>query len=155
MTPQRRLRRHAPRTAVLVLSFLGGYCAGQAAAALRRARYVQRPAHAFDGRRIVHSASDAILSIDEHAIILFANPAAAQMFASSVAAMQGSSLARFIQPPLGEANSPYDYFPTGGGRAGRRATDYAVTGIRANGQLFPIEGSISTVEHDGHEVCTV
>lgn len=155
MTPQRRLRRHPPRTAVLVFSFLGGYCAGQAAAALRRARGAHRPARAFDGRRIVHSASDAILSIDEHAVILFANPAAAQMFASSVAAMQGSSLARFIQAPVREAHTPYDYFPTGGGRAGRRATDYAVTGIRANGQLFPIEGSISTVEHDGHEVCTV
>ncbi|VXB16908.1 histidine kinase [Massilia sp. 9I] len=138
-----------------MLSFLGGYCAGQAAAALRRARSVHRTARAFDGRRIVHSASDAILSIDEHAVILFANPAAAQMFASSVAAMQGSSLARFIQAPVRDAAAPCDYFPSGGGRAGRRATDYAVTGIRANGQLFPIEGSISTVEHDGHEVCTV
>ncbi|MCC2956517.1 histidine kinase [Massilia sp. IC2-477] len=155
MTPQRRLRRHAPGKAVLVFSFLGGYCAGQAAAALRRARAVHRATRAFDGRRIVHSASDAILSIDEHAVILLANPAAAQMFATSVAAMQGSSLARFIQPPSRGAMAPCDYFPTGGGRAGRRATDYAVTGIRANGQLFPIEGSISTVDHDGHEVCTV
>ncbi|KFI08662.1 histidine kinase [Massilia sp. BSC265] len=154
-TPHRRLRRRGPGTAVLVFSFLGGYCTGQAVAALRRARAVHRPVRAFDGRRIVHSASDAILSIDEEAVILFANPAAAQMFASSVGAMQGSSLARFIQPPGRNAHSPYDYFPTGGGRAGRRATDYAVTGIRANGQLFPIEGSISTVEHDGHEVCTV
>ena len=155
MTPQRRLRRHAPRTAVLVFSFLGGYCAGHAAAALRRARGAQRPARAVDSRRIVHSASDAILSIDEQAVILFANPAAAQMFASSIGAMQGSSLARFIQPSIRNATAPCDYFPTGGGRAGRRATDYAVTGIRANGQLFPIEGSISSVEHDGRTVCTV
>ncbi|CAN7495258.1 ATP-binding protein [Massilia sp. LjRoot122] len=155
MTPQRRFRRRSPGTAVLVFSFLGGYCAGHAAAALRRARSVHRPARAFDGRRIVNSASDAILSIDEHAVILFANPAAAHMFASSVTAMQGSSLARFIQTPLRNARTPYDYFPAGSGRAGRRATDYAVTGIRGNGQLFPIEGSISTIEHDGHEVCTV
>ena len=153
--PQRRLRRRNPGTAVLVFSFFGGFCAGQAVAALRRARGMHRPARAFDGRRIVHSASDAILSIDEDAVILFANPAAAQMFASSVSAMQGSSLARFIQAPVRDARAPCDYFPNGGGRAGRRATDYAVTGIRANGQLFPIEGSISTVEHDGHEVCTV
>lgn len=155
MTPQRRPRRRAPGTTVLVFSFLGGYCAGHAAAALRRARCVQRIVRPFDGRRIIHSASDAILSIDEHAVILFANPAAAHMFASSVNAMQGSSLARFIQPPVHDARTPYDYFPAGGGRAGRRATDYAVTGIRSNGQLFPIEGSVSTVEHDGHEVCTV
>ncbi|QOY95879.1 PAS domain S-box protein [Massilia sp. UMI-21] len=155
MTPQRRPRRHAPGTAVLVFSFLGGYYVGHTAAALRRARRVHRPVRAFDGRRIVNSASDAILSIDEHAVILFANPAAAHMFASSVGAMQGCSLARFIQPPHRDAATPYDYFPAGGGRAGRRATDYAVTGIRTNGQLFPIEGSISSVEHDGHEICTV
>lgn len=154
-TPYRRVRRRSPGTAVLVFSFLGAYCAGQAVATRRRARGVQRAARAFDGRRIVQSASDAILSIDEQAVILFANPAAAQMFASSVGAMQGSSLARFIQAPVRNPRAPCDYFPAGGGRAGRRATDYAVTGIRANGQLFPIEGSLSTFEHDGHEVCTV
>ena len=122
---------------------------------MRRARNVRRTVRELDGRRIVHSASDAILSIDEHAFILFANPAAAHMFATSVAAMQGCSLARFIQASKRDGRSPLDYFPAGSGRAGRRATDYAVTGIRANGQLFPIEGSISSVEHDGQQVCTV
>ena len=158
MTPQRRQRRRTPGTAVLVVSFLGGYCASQAAAALRRARAVRRPpaeVRQVDGRRIVHSASDAILSIDDEAVIVFANPAAAHMFATSVANMRGSSLARFIQAPGRDSKLPLDYFPAGGGRAGRRATDYAVTGIRANGQLFPIEGSISSIEQDGRLVYTV
>ncbi len=158
MTPQRRQRRRTPGTAVLVVSFLGGYCASQAAAALRRARAVRRPpaeVRRVDGRRIVHSASDAILSIDEEAVIVFANPAAAHMFATSVANMRGSSLARFIQAPGHDTKLPLDYFPAGGGRAGRRATDYAVTGIRSNGQLFPIEGSISSIEQDGRLVYTV
>jgi PAS domain S-box-containing protein len=141
--------------AVLVFSFLGGYGAGHAAAAMRRARSVRRNLREFDGSRIVHSASDAILSIDEHAVILFANPAAAHMFASSVAAMQGSALARFIQAADPRAGTPCEYFSAAGGRAGRRATDYAVTGIRGNGQLFPIEGSISTTRHDGRQVHTV
>ncbi|MCD2519262.1 histidine kinase [Massilia sp. G4R7] len=158
MIPQRRQRRRIPGTAVLVVSFLGGYCAGEATAALRRARAARRPAkegRRIDGRHIVHSASDAILSIDNGAVIVFANPAAAHMFATSVGAMQGSTLARFIQASGSDARSPLDYFPAGGGRAGRRATDYAVTGIRANGQLFPIEGSISSVEHEGRPVYTV
>ncbi|WP_288378228.1 ATP-binding protein [uncultured Massilia sp.] len=158
MIPQRRQRRRIPGTAVLVVSFLGGYCAGEATAALRRARAARRPAQEgrrIDGRHIVHSASDAILSIDNGAVIVFANPAAAHMFATSVGAMQGSTLARFIQASGRDARSPLDYFPAGGGRAGRRATDYAVTGIRANGQLFPIEGSISSVEHEGRPVYTV
>ena len=155
MTPQRRQRRGRAGTAVLVFGFLSGYCTGTGVAALRRARSVRRTVRELDGRRIVHSASDAILSIDEQAFILFANPAAAHMFATSVAAMQGHSLARFIQAPERDARSPLDYFSAGAGRAGRRATDYAVTGIRANGHLFPIEGSISSVRHKGSEIYTV
>lgn len=155
MRPQRSTRSRRTGPAVLVAGFLGGYCAGNMAAALRRARSPQRAARSVDSRRIVHSASDAILSVDEHATILLANPAAAQMFNSSVSAMQGARLSRFIQPPSPEAHTPLDYFPAGGGRAGRRATDYAVTGIRAGGQLFPVEGSISGVEHEGRPVFTV
>ena len=155
MRPQRRTRSRRTGPAVLVAGFVGGYCAGNMAAALRRARGPQRGARSFDSRRIVHSASDAILSVDEDTTILLANPAAAQMFGSSVSAMQGARLSRFIQRPTPEASTPLDYFPAGGGRAGRRATDYAVTGIRSGGQLFPVEGSISSVEHDGRPVFTV
>lgn len=143
-----------------VLGLLGGECAGNMAAAMRRARHQARGARGFDsrcvdGRRIVHSASDAILSVAEDTGILLANPAAAQMFNTSVAAMQGSRLSRFIQAPGPEAHTPLDYFPSGGGLAGRRATDYAVTGIRAGGQLFPVEGSISSIDHEGRPVFTV
>lgn len=155
MRAQRKPRSRRGGPAVLVAGFLGGYCAGNLAAALRRTRNPQRGARSFDSRRIVHSASDAILSVDGDTTILLANPAAAQMFNSSVNAMQGSRLSRFIQPPTPEALTPLDYFPASGGRAGRRATDYAVTGIRSGGQLFPVEGSISGVEHDGRLVFTV
>lgn len=155
MRPQRRARSRRTGPAVVVAGFLGGYCAGNMAAALRRARNPQRSSRSFDSRRIVHSASDAILSVDEDTTILLANPAAAQMFNASVNVMQGARLSRFIQSPTPEARTPLDYFPAGGGRAGRRATDYAVTGIRAGGQLFPVEGSISSVEHEGRRVFTV
>lgn len=155
MRSQRRARSRRSGPAVLVAGFLGGYCAGNMAAALSRARNPQRKRRGVDSRRIVHSASDAILSVDEDATILLANPAAARMFNSSVSAMQGNRLSRFIQPPSPQAHTPYDFFPAGGGRAGRRATDYAVTGIRAGGQLFPVEGSISSVEHEGRLVFTV
>ncbi|MBQ5950144.1 sensor histidine kinase [Massilia sp. ST3] len=155
----RSYRRRGKRPSLLTAGFLGGYCAGHLAAALRRARLsgrdMRKTVRDLDGRRIVHSASDAILSIDQHNLILMANPAAAAMFATSVAAMQGGPLARYIQAPHAAAHSPLDYFPAGSGRAGRRATDYAVTGIRANGHLFPIEGSISSVQHDGREIYTV
>jgi len=157
MRPHRNFHRRIAPQAGLVAGFLGGYCAGQIAAVMRRVRTLQRGTRNFDSRRILHSASDAILSVDERTRILLANPAAANMFGSSVGAMQGSILARFVQPPGASAAivTPLDYFPAGGGRTGRRATDYAVTGIRANGQLFPIEGSISSVELDHQQIYTV
>ncbi|HZV65269.1 MAG TPA: PAS domain-containing sensor histidine kinase, partial [Telluria sp.] len=43
----------------------------------------------------------------------------------------------------------------GGGRAGRRATDYAVTGVRAGGETFPLEGSISSSREDGKAIYTI
>lgn len=155
MRPQRSPRRRCAKSGLVVAGFLGGYCAGRMAASLRRARPAQRGARSFDSRRILHSASDAILSVDQDTTILLANPAAAQMFGSAAGVMEGSPLARFVQPPGSDALSTLDYFPAAGSRAGRRATDYAVTGIRNGGQLFPIEGSISSIEHDGRTVYTV
>jgi len=123
---------------------------------LRRNRSLdQRTARAFDSRRILHSAGDAILSVDHATTILLANPAAAHMFNTSVSGMQGSALARFIVTPGVESPTPLDFFPAGLGRAGRRATDYTVTGIRIDGERFPIEGSISSIEHKGRPIYTV
>ncbi len=123
---------------------------------LRRNRSLdQRAARGFDSRRILHSASDAILSVGHDTTILLANPAAARMFDTGVPSLQGSALARFIAAPGADARTPLDYFPAGLGRAGRRATDYAVTGIRSDGERFPIEGSISSVDHDGRPIYTI
>jgi PAS domain S-box-containing protein len=72
-----------------------------------------------------------------------ANPAAAALFGTTIEAMVGSPLGRFIESDRIDADELLDYFRAGTGRAGRRATDYAVTGLRADGQRFPIEGSIS------------
>ncbi|MEM8510772.1 PAS domain S-box-containing protein [Massilia sp. MP_M2] len=115
----------------------------------------QRAARTCDSRRILHNASDAILSVGHDNTILLANPAAARMFDTGVANLQGSALARFIAAPGADARTPPDYFPAGLGRAGRRATDYAVTGMRSDGERFPIEGSISSVEHEGRPIYTV
>jgi PAS domain S-box-containing protein len=94
-------------------------------------------------RQIVHDANDAIVSADGSYTIVMANPAAAALFGTTVDAMVGSPLARYIEPENAGPGEMLDYFHAGSGRAGRRATDYAVTGLRADGQRFPIEGSIS------------
>jgi PAS domain S-box-containing protein len=94
-------------------------------------------------RQIVHNANDAIVSADGSYTIVMANPAAAALFGTTVDAMVGSPLARWIESAKAGPGEMLDYFRAGTGRAGRRATDYAVTGVRADGQRFPIEGSIS------------
>ncbi|WP_082548249.1 PAS domain-containing sensor histidine kinase [Massilia sp. Root335] len=97
-------------------------------------------------RQIVNHVSEAIISADQSNTIVMANPAAAALFGTSVEQMVGSSLGHYIEGPAeaaGSSTEPVDYFRPGSGRAGRRATDYTVTGVRGDGERFPIEGSIS------------
>ncbi|WP_322401369.1 PAS domain-containing sensor histidine kinase [Massilia luteola] len=96
--------------------------------------------------QIVNHVSEAIISADQSNTIVMANPAAAALFGTSVERMVGSPLGHYIEGPTqaaGATTEPVDFFRPGSGRAGRRATDYAVTGVRGDGERFPIEGSIS------------
>jgi PAS domain S-box-containing protein len=148
MTRQRNARSRGRSLAMFVLGFLGGRLLGHFDAD-----------GTGDGptrhsRRIVHTAGEAIISADEQSRIVLANPAAASMFGVSVQQMEGSPLSRFIAPPGEDHRGPLDYFRAGG-RAGRRGTDCAGTGLRAGGEPFPIEGSIADTLHDGHTVYTI
>ena len=105
-------------------------------------------------RRIVHNANEAIIAADERSCIVLANPAAAAMFGVTARQMEGRSLADFIQAPGAGDAAPTEYFHADG-RAGRRATDYAGTGLRANGDAFAIEGSIVDSLQDGRTVYTI
>ncbi|WP_374357436.1 PAS domain S-box protein [Pseudoduganella danionis] len=111
-------------------------------------------------RSIIQHASDAIISTDEHQRILHANPAAAAMFDTTVQAMEGAPLQHYL--PRGQRQ----YSDSGQGRyfgetgirlrmKGRRAGDYLVTGQRAHGQLFPLEGSISALNENNHNIYTI
>jgi PAS domain S-box-containing protein len=104
-------------------------------------------------RDIIERASEAIISTDAAHTIVRANPAAAAMFGSTVAAMRGSALGRFIRPQHGAGFAGYGF--DAGSRVGRRATDYALTGIKGSGQLFPLEGSISTAAEGAARLTTM
>ncbi|GJJ04971.1 hypothetical protein RugamoR64_55090 [Duganella rhizosphaerae] len=111
-------------------------------------------------RGIIQHASDAIISTDEHQHILQANPSAATMFGTTVQAMEGSPLQQFIPRDQRLSNEPAStrYFGDTGIRLrmkGRRASDYAVTGLKASGQHFPLEGSISSLSENGHQIYTI
>ncbi|RFP09691.1 MULTISPECIES: PAS domain-containing sensor histidine kinase [unclassified Duganella] len=111
-------------------------------------------------RGIIQHASDAIISTDEHQHILQANPSAATMFGTTVQAMEGSPLQQFIPRDQRLSNEPAStrYFGDTGIRLrmkGRRASDYAVTGLKASGQHFPLEGSISSLTENGQRIYTI
>jgi PAS domain S-box-containing protein len=133
MNPSRPLP--TGRAACLALGLATGFWLGR--------RHRQEPDTVPASRQIVHQASEAIISADLSNVIVMANPAAAALFDTSVEQMVGSPLARYVEAPGLAAGAPSDFFRAGSGRAGRRATDYAVTGLRGDGGRFPIEGSIS------------
>ncbi|WP_219117594.1 PAS domain-containing sensor histidine kinase [Janthinobacterium sp. UMAB-56] len=115
------------------------------------------------GQAIIDSASEAIISIDSGQIILHANAAAARLFDGTPASMRGMCLGQYIlrdlrtldgpgkhdgDPPFGDINQKVRL-------TGRRATDYTLTGRRSDGAMFPLEGSLSRIQEDGHSVFTI
>ncbi|NRR32740.1 PAS domain-containing sensor histidine kinase [Oxalobacteraceae bacterium] len=95
-------------------------------------------------------ASDAIISIDASQRIVLANRAAAALFGSTVKAMEGAPLNRFIPSEQRSPRQPEVSPPAAAGLRldlrGRRSADHALTGRRANGELFPLEGTMSRPE---------
>lgn len=122
----------------------------------RRAQAVLTPR----SRDMIPHSAEAVITTDEHQHILQVNDAAAHMFGSSIQAMQGAPLHHYIpRDQRQHINLGHiQYFGNTGIRMrlkGRRTSDYAVTGLKANGQLFPLEGSISSEDDNGHRIFTI
>ncbi|WP_432382855.1 PAS domain S-box protein [Duganella sp. P38] len=126
---------------------MGWSCAHSASAAKR-------------SRGIIQHATDAIISTDEQQHILQVNPSAAAMFGTTVRAMQGAPLHHYIPRDQRQHsdNGAAQYFGDTGIRMrmkGRRTSDYAVTGLKASGQHFPLEGTISSLSENGGRIYTI
>jgi PAS domain S-box-containing protein len=105
---------------------------------------------------LVGSAMDAILSVDaEQRIVLF-NAAAEKMFGCPASAALGQPVARFIPEPLRARHRQHvQEFGSVGvtSRIMGRLGD--LTALRADGQAFPIEASISQTDVRGRKLFTV
>jgi PAS domain S-box-containing protein len=104
---------------------------------------------------IVNSAMDAIIAIDDdHRILLF-NPAAERVFCCSAADAIGSSIDRFIPERFRSEYSKHISRPRKGDSISRiMGMPRLLLAVRANGEEFPIEASISQVEADGKRLLT-
>src|SRR5438132_12226408 len=105
---------------------------------------------------LIDSAMDAVISVDaEQRVVLF-NPAAERMFGCAAAEALGSSLDRFI--PVGfrdQHRGHVEKFGQMGVTARRMGALGALSGVRADGEEFPIEASISHSEVGGQKLFTV
>jgi len=105
---------------------------------------------------IVASAMDAIVAVDPEQKIVVFNAAAEEMFGCSAQDAIGTSLDRFIPERFRGAHAGHiRQFGKSGVINRAMGTLGSLWGLRANGEEFPIEASISYVEADGKVLFTV
>lgn len=105
---------------------------------------------------LIASAMDAVIAVDTGQRIILFNPAAEQMFGCSASEAIGSPLERFIPAHLRELHRAHiNNFGSTGVTARRMGQLGALSGVRANGDEFPIEASISQMESGGQKLFTV
>lgn len=105
---------------------------------------------------VVSSTVFAIITIDLDQRIIHFNPAAEKIFCCSASEAIGQPLSRFFPVRFREAHTEHvrRFALTGQGVGGIDALD-EIRGLRANGQEFPAEASISRVELPHKKLLTV
>ena len=104
---------------------------------------------------IIQSAMDAIITVDERQDILIFNPAAELMFGCAAVDVRGTPLDQFIPLRLRDAHRDHiQRFAHTGVTTRRMGAQGAIVGLRANGEEFPMEVSISQVSVGGRKLFT-
>ena len=105
---------------------------------------------------IVESAMDALITVDEQQRIMLFNPAAERMFGVPAAQAVGAPIERFIPERYRAGHAEHiRHFKEAGVTNRRMGALGAISGLRANGEEFPLEASISQVEVGGVKIATV
>ena len=114
----------------------------------RAERLIQESRARFSG--IIASAMDAIISVDEGQRIAIFNEAAEKMFGCSAGEALGQPLDRFIPERLRQAHRRHvAEFGRTGVTTRAMGNLQPISGLRADGEEFPIEASISHIEIGG------
>src|SRR2546426_5445019 len=105
-------------------------------------------------RVIAETATDAIITIDERSIILFANPAAERIFGYRISEMLGQEVTTLMPTYLREVHRAAlrRYLETGQKHTAWSALD--LTGLHKSGREIPLEISLSDHAHDGKRTFT-
>lgn len=105
---------------------------------------------------VINSAMEAIITVDQDQRIVLFNAAAERMFLVSAEKAMGESIERFIPERFrpNHRNHVRDFGRTHVTKRSMGALG-AIFGLRADGQEFPIEASISQIVSDGKRLFTV
>jgi two-component system sensor kinase FixL len=105
-------------------------------------------------RVMVETASDAVVCIDERGAILLANPATTKVFGYDPADLIGKPLTMLMPEYLRKLHEDgfRRYSATGQRHINWQGTE--LTGLRKNGQDFPVEISFGELTADGHRIFT-
>lgn len=107
-------------------------------------------------RSTVDSAMDAIITVDDAQRVLIFNAAAEAMFGWTRAEVLGAPLDTFIPERFRTTHAALvRRFGAEGPPMRRMAQDRIVTGLRRNGEEFPIDASISHIEDGAQRYYTV
>lgn len=105
---------------------------------------------------VIRGAIEAIITIDEQQRIVMFNPAAERMFGCSGADALGTQLERFIPMRFrAEHRRHVEEFGRTGASTRMMGAQLDLRALRANGEEFPIDASISQTEQGGQKFYTV
>ena len=154
--------------ATCVTAILLGGCLGAAAFALlvhRLMRAIPSPAKVGGDARlnearmmgIIRSSMESIITVDETQRVVIFNPAAELVFGLSAMDAIGSPLSRFIPERFRAAHAQHveQFGVTGVTERQMGRPQRVLHGLRANGEEFPIEASISQIRDDSGKLYTV
>lgn len=105
-------------------------------------------------RVVVETANDAVLSIDESGAILLANPATTRIFGYDSAELIGKALTILMPEFMRKVHETGFRRYLASGRRHVNWQGFQVTGLRKNGQEFPVEISIGELTQNGRRVFT-
>ena len=105
-------------------------------------------------RLMVETASDAVVTMDETGVIRFANPATMRIFGYDPTELIGKPLTVLMPEWMRKLHEAgfRRYLATGQRHINWQGTE--LTGLRKNGEEFPVEVSFGELTRDGHKVFT-
>jgi PAS domain S-box-containing protein len=105
---------------------------------------------------VLDSAMDAVITTDQNQRVVLFNRAAEKIFGWSRAQMLGQSLEKLIPPRFREGHAQHvERFGTTGVTSRRMGAITVLYGLRANGEEFPIDASISQLDTPQGKLFTV